>query len=62
MASYPILLPLEINISRIVTMLTWEVTGPRTAAGLLKVSVAGRWIPAVNESFRNILRVQEGKL
>lgn len=27
-----------------------------------RVSVAGRWIPAVNEGFRNTLRVREGKL
>lgn len=49
---------LDMNVSGIVTMLIWEVTGLRTAAGLLKVSAAGRWIPAVNESFRNIMRVQ----
>lgn len=57
MALYPILLLLNIKVSGIVTTLIWEVTGLRTAAGLMKISVAGRWIPAVNESFRNILRV-----
>ena len=53
---------LDIKVSGIVTTLIWEATGLRTAAGLLKVSVAGRWIPAVNESFRNIPSPGKGKL